>query len=468
MIKELQEMESRGFKILQKGVMKPKRPEQETPQLEMWRQQLSNQLNPKHPLVVLGARMDWKWFEGQFSEGFGDLGRAALPVRVVVGLLYLKHAENLSDEMLLERWVENPYWQHFCGFEHYQWKAPCDPSSLTRWRQRLGEEGCEKLLKETLRLAMELRCLNVSHLREVIVDTTVQPKNVSYPTDARLLERVLKKVVASAQEQNLPLRQTYKRVSSRYVKKYSRYAHAQQFKRARASIRGLKCRLGRVMRDVRRKSEQMNQPLSPTLVYRLDLARRIHEQVLNPSATSKVYSVHEPDVACIAKGKARQRYEFGSKVSIATSVHRTWVLGVRNFSGNPYDGSTFKEAIAGIERITGASVRRAFVDKGYRGCQHWPAHVEVFVSGRKRLSKRNARLLKRRQAIEPIIGHIKQEHRLGRNFLKGTLGDVLNAWLSAIGFNFRKLMRILRALWSLWWIALFSSLQPLRRSPATP
>ena len=441
--------------------MKPSRPESELPQLEMYRTRLETFLKPNHPLLVIGKKVDWSWFEGRYAGHFGEGGGPyALPVRLVVGLTYLKHAESLSDEELIEKWVENPYWQHFCGFEYFQHKAPCDPSNLTRFRQRLGEEGMQQMLQETLRIATSEGALKHQQLREVIVDTTAQEKAIAFPTDAKLVHKAREKLVGQAQRDSIVLRQSYKRVSKHRLHKYARYSHAKQFNRARRVLKSMRTLLGRVMRDVRRKVQTSGAPMSEAMKTQLSLASRVHEQTGNRSAKNKVYSLHEPHVACIAKGKAHKPYEFGSKVSILTTAEGAWVLGVKNFAGNPYDGSTLKAAIADAEGSTGVKVQTAYVDRGYRGAVHFPDHVTVIIAGRKRLSRRQHRLLKRRNAIEPVIGHMKQDHRLGRNFLKGTAGDAANALLAGVGFNFRKLLRWLRRLFVFvqlaligWWLA---------------
>jgi transposase, IS5 family len=426
--------------------MKPRPSEQQVPQKQLFRVRLETFIDLKHPLVQLAKRIDWAWLEQQFSQGFGETGPSALPVRFVVGLIMLKQLENVSDEGFEQKWPENPYWQYFCGFEYFQHQFPADSSSLSKWRKRMGTEGAQKLLSETLRIAVEAKLVKTQVLTEVVVDTTVQQKNVAFPTDAKLLHTIREKLVQCAEREGLSLRQSYRRISKLLVFKYGRYLHARQFNRAQKMVKALRIRLGRVMRDVRRKWEQTGQEMSESLVQWLRLGMRIAEQTRSKSAKNKVYSVHEPQVACIAKGKARTPYEFGSKVSVVTTVKGSWVLGMKSFTGNPYDGSTLRAAIIDAESISGVGIKTIFADKGYRGTVHWPETARVILSGRKRLEPRLKRLLKRRQSIEPIIGHLKSEHRFGRNFLKGTLGDELNAILAGVAFNLRKLVRALRRL----------------------
>lgn len=423
------------------GKMKPKKSEKDEPQKQLFQTPLVQFLDMKHPLVDLAEEIDWGWFEEKLSQGFGKRGPQALPVRLVVGLNYLKHEENLSDEQLLEKWVENPYWQYFCGYEYFQKELPCDATSLTKWRGRLGKDGAEMMLQETLRIASKEKLLKPKQVTQVVVDTTAQVKNITYPTDGKLLFKASEKLVKQAKSEGLELRQTYVRVQKRLAFKYARYCHAKQFRRARKASKAMSVRLGRIMRDIRRKSAATPLGLTGRMKHWFWLAERIQSQVKDKSLPNKVYSLHEPHVACIAKGKAHSPYEFGSKVSVTSTIKGAWVLGVKNFQGNPYDGSTLRSVVADCERMTGARIKTAFVDKGYRGKIHWPEDVNVIVSGRKRLPPSLAKLLKRRQAIEPVIGHMKHDFRMRRNFLSGVRGDEMNSLLAGTAFNFRKLLR---------------------------
>jgi transposase, IS5 family len=443
--------------------MKPKRPEQAESQLRLDAKRLETFLDMRHPLIAVGNRMDWGYFEQALSEEFSARGGPkASPVRLIVGLMFLKHSENLSDEALIEKWVENPYWQYFCGFEYFQHKPPCDPTMMTRWRKRMGEEVVKRMLQETLRMAMDEKLVKPAQLKQVVVDTTVQEKAITFPTDAKLLFTAREKLVEQAEADELTLRQTYRRVGKNALYKSSRYAHAKQYKRHRRVIKKMRTQLGRVIRDISRKAAKSGQPMTEKMLRLLGLAKRVHEQTHSREAKNKVYSLHEPDVACIAKGKAHKPYEFGSKVSIASTIRGAWIVSVKSFGGNPYDGSTLKEVVQDIEGITNIPVQTAFVDKGYRGTVHWPEHVDVIVSGRKRLSPTMKRLLNRRQAIEPIIGHLKHDHRLDRNFLKGKLGDALNAMLAGAAFNFRKICAYFRRLFVLFLVSLAAVLAPPR------
>lgn len=271
------------------------------------------------------------------------------------------------------------------------------------------------------------------------VDTTVQEKAIAFPTDARLYHKARCVLVGEAQRAGLELRQSYKRVGKRALQKQGRYAHAQQLKRARKETRKLRTYLGRVIRDIQRKAAASGTELSGRLPVYLERAARIHRQ--QRADKQKLYRMQAPEVECISKGKEHKKYEFGCKVSVVTTSKRGWVVGMAALHGNPYDGHTLKAAHAQVATLTGVTPEEVFVDKGYRGSQHHPAGVAVYISGR-RLKGTLKRLLRRRSAIEPVIGHLKQDHRMKRNYLQGKDGDCINALLVGCGFNLRKLLRV--------------------------
>lgn len=394
-------------------------------------------LNPEHPLVQLADKIDWPGFDAAFADSYSeDLGAPAKAIRLMVGLQYLKYTFNESDESVVDRWVENPYWQYFCGFTHMQHEAPIDPSSMSRWRQRVGGDRLERLLRETIDLAVREKQLPPRDLAQVTVDTTVQEKNITYPTDSKLLYTAIRKLVKAATERGVPLRQSYRRVGKRAAMRVGRYAHARQFRRMRRELRRLRTWVGRLIRDIARK---VGMP-DPLLARVLERAERIRSQ--QPQDSHKLYSWHEPEVQCISKGKARQRYEFGQKVALATTNRSNWIVAARLMPDNPYDGHTLAATLAAAESITGRTVTDAYVDKGYRGhgCQS-ETRVHVAGAGSKTVSRSERRRRRRRSAIEPKIGHLKSDHRVGRCFLGGLQGDAINIVLAAAGANLRKLLR---------------------------
>src|SRR5215208_3347070 len=433
--------------------MRP-RERSETGEQDLFRSRLDQIIDMKHPLVTLGRTVDWGFLEGRFGEVYDDdPGRPPLPTRLMAGLAILKHTYDLSDEVLCERWVENPYYQYFCGEEFFQHRLVFDRSSLTRWRNRMGEERLAALIQESLSVAVKTKAIKPSELSRVIVDTTVQPKNVTFPTDAKLLNRAREKLVRLAQRQGVALRQSYARVGKFALIQHQRYAHAKQFKRARRKFKTLRTYLGRVIRDIGRKIEG-NGALEAAFAKLLPLARRVREQQQRQRGP-KVYSLHAPEVECIGKGKAHRPYEFGVKVSVATTIGHAkggqFVTHVKALPGNPYDGHTLATVIPDLEAAVGAELERVITDAGYKG-HHAPAEkrFRVYVAGQKSgLTAAIKRAFRRRAAVEPVIGHLKAEHRMGRNHLAHSTGDAINAVLATVGYNFRLLIRWLAVLWAL-------------------
>lgn len=437
--------------------MKP-RSRSESGQLDLFRARFEQLLNLDHPLCVLAGQIDWARFDAAFAECYcPDTGAPAKAIRLLVGLHYLKHAFNLSDEALVERWVENPYWQYFCGFKTMQHEVPLHPTSLTKWRQRVGEEQLLELLAETIATAQREGHATRQDLSRVNVDTTVQEKNITHPTDSKLYHRAIVKLGEAAKQRGVKLRQTYVRVAKHAAIKVDRYAHAKQFKRMRRQLKKLRTWLGRVIRDVRRKVPQPDTALAELL----QLCDRLHAQ--QPTDKKKLYSLHEPDVMCISKGKARQRYEFGQKVSVTTSNRGNWIVGVDLCKANPYDGHTLAQAIATVERTAGVTVTDAYVDKGYRGHDYQgAATIHIPGTSTRNLTRTQKQHRRRRSAVEPKIGHLKSDHRLGRCFLKGLAGDAINLVLAAAGSNLRKL---LGAIASALFCCLWSLFTTARRGP---
>ena len=416
--------------------MKPRRSPDKSRQKDLFRPELTKIIDSSHHLVKLAKVVDWDHMDESFGKTFcPDNGRPAVSTRLMVSLHYLKYTHNLSDDDVVSAWVENPYWQYLSGMKFFEHEVPIHPSSMTRWRKRIGEAGAEELLKETIAAGLRLKAVKPSQLKRVNVDTTVQEKDVRFPTDARLYDRARQRLVDAAKERGIRLRQNYNRKSKHLLAQQSRYAHARQMKRAKGCTRTLRTYLGRVIRDIERKHAKPDTEVQSLL----EIASRIFHQIKKDK--NKVYSVHEPSVECISKGKAHKRYEFGCKVSVAATSRGGWFVGARAIHGNPYDGHTLKDALDQIERIA-RRPEHAFVDMGYRG-HGYTGEVEVHVDKRRRgrTAKSLWRWMKRRAAIEPGIGHLKREHRMDRNRLKGIEGDRINAILSAAGMNFRKLLR---------------------------
>jgi IS5 family transposase len=397
-------------------------------------------LDHSHMLFRLSGKINWLYLEETIGKNYEDgLGRPSTSTRLIVGLHYLKYLENKSDEEIVKGFVQNPYWQYFCGCEYFEHTLPLHPTTLVKWRKKIGISKLEKLLEETINIAKREMFIDFFELQRVNVDTTVQEKAITFPTDAKLYHKMRRLLVKAAKAHAIPLRQTYERVGQRAFVMQSRYSHARQMQRSRAQLRKLKTYLGRIVRDIERKCIEVDTKLQNLL----RIAKRILTQKREDS--NKIYSIHASEVECISKGKAHKKYEFGCKVSIVTTSRKNWIVGVDALHENPYDGHTLISSIAQVERLVGQRPTQAFVDRGYKGKKNYPDDVEVFVAGtKKKTTPTLSKYFKRRAAIEPIIGHTKTDHRMGRNFLLGKMGDRINAILSGCAFNLRKILNLLQ------------------------
>jgi transposase, IS5 family len=427
---------------------------------DMFRNRLDNMIDMRHELVRLAGLIDWKRFDEAFGSLYAEKGRPGLPTRLMVGLHFLKHARGVSDEQVCAQWIENAYFQFFCGETYFQTKLPLDRTSMSVWRGRIGPEKLEVLLAETLAAATRAKAVDPSQMQRVTVDTTAQTKAVAHPTDSHLLLRAIEWLNKLARKQGVNLRQSYLRLATRARREVGRLFHGGGHKQAMRYLRKMRTWTGRLVRDIERKIDG-RPDLEHACAPQLDRVKQFLAQ--KPDDKNKIYALHAPEVECIAKGKARTRYEFGVKVSIAVTNARAdggqFVLGIRAVPGLPYDGHTLKDQIAQVERLTGVAVTRAYVDKGYRG--HGLATPDVHVSqSQAKRTPTIKRELRRRSAIEPIIGHAKSDGLLERNHLAGARGDAINAVLVGAGHNIRLLLAWLRELLSLIFALLASALSP--------
>lgn len=414
--------------------MKPERDPHS--QGKLFEKELKEIIDLKHPLAQLSDSINWKRFEEKFGETYcPNNGRPGISTRTMVGLTCLKYIHNVSDEVVLMAWVENPYWQYFCGERYFQHKAPCDRSNLSRWRKRIGEEGAEEFLQESLSVAQAQGLLKLRELKELYVDTTVQEKNIAYPSEANLLNRARIKLIDLAKEFGFKIRRSYTRDGRLRQIKAHRYAAAMQWNRARREIKRLRTILGRVKREIERQLTAENEPFFKEL---LELSGKILKMA---KGGAKLYSIHEPEVEAIGKGKMHKRFEFGVKVSVVTTRKSSFVLGCNAVHGNPYDGHTLKGALLGAERIVGKPLyAKVGVDLGYRG-HGIKERFSVFHPKLKRLTKVNRLFVRARSKIEATISFMKRCCRLGRNYLKGKLGDLMNALFSGAACNFSRILR---------------------------
>ena len=429
--------------------MRPKK-QNDVGQQDLFRNRLDQIINSSHPLCRLAKLIDWERLHKEFSPYYADVGRAGLPIRLMVGLNLLKHIYALSDEQVCVRWVENPYFQYFCGEIFFKHRFPIERSNLSHFRGRIKASTLEAILQESLAIACELGALKLKDVKSVAVDTTVQEKNITHPTEHGLMRKAIVKLSTVARRAGIKIRQSYVRVVQRAAIKVGRYIHAKQMRRAKRELKFIRIRLGRLIRDVERKANDASQELPLFFYDTLRKAKHIWKQ--KRGDPDYLYSWHAPEVECISKGKTRAPYEFGVKVSMATNLRASgekgkhFVLHAQAMHGRPYDGHTLKRAGENIEKIIGKMPDRLVADKGYKGHKWEDPRTKVFLSGQKRgVTPAIKRDIKRRSVIEPIIGHTKNDGLLRRNYLKGRKGDEINAILAGIGFNFRQIVATLAA-----------------------
>ncbi|WP_329905467.1 IS5 family transposase [Porphyromonas pogonae] len=399
---------------------------------------LDDLLNQQHPLYKLSHKIDWKRFEEAFSSLYcPDNGRPGKPIRLMCGLLILKHLRNISDESVVEQWSENAYFQYFCGMQEFTPSFPCNASELVHFRKRIGERGIELILAESIRVNDDKN--EKDHHDTAFIDSTVQEKNVTYPTDAKLHKKIVGKVLKIVRALNLPIRQSYTFVLKRIYRDQRFRNHPKNRKKALKADKRLRTIAGRLVRELKRN-------LGNNREY--DKLISLFERILSQrrNSTQKIYSIHEPDVQCISKGKEHKKYEFGNKVSIIRSMTGV-ILGASSFR-NEYDGHTIEQSLDQVKRLTGERIKKLAGDRGYRGKKEING-TQILIPDTPKAKdsyyqrKKKHRLFCKRAGIEPTIGHLKSDYRLGRNFYKGLFGDAINVMLAAAAYNFKRAMKLL-------------------------
>jgi transposase, IS5 family len=432
--------------------------DQKNAQSDIFTPLLANIIDMNHGLVKLGGQIDWSSLEKSFSLFYSKTGTPSKPVRLMAGLLILKQMFNLADEVIVEHWKQNPYYQYFTGEIHFKWNLPCDPSDLVHFRKRIGQDGALEILKASIDLHKD----RVLEATQVLVDTTVQEKNITFPTDTKLAVKIIENSHQIAEKEGVNLRQNYKRTLKNLLITCRFSSHPKRKKAAQKAMKKVKTIAGRIVRDLDRKMDLLGKDSFKEL-------KSMYIKVLNQTKSSKnkIYSLHEPETACIAKGKSHKAYEFGSKIGFATLPGSNIIIGVSHFSGNPHDSQTLTETLLRAEQLSGKTYQKVIVDRGYRGNSKI-GDCEVIIPNAakdKKLSyyqkKKKKALCRSRAAIEPIIGHVKADCRMAKNYLKGVLGDQINAILAGAAFNFRKALRRI-ALW-LYSFADFVLILPIKK-----
>ncbi len=389
------------------------------------------QLDHGHPLYILAGQVHWQEFEKAFAKHYSQtMGAPSKPIRLMVSLLILKQLRNLSDESVVEQWSENVFYQYFSGEQFYASRKPCVPTELVEFRKRIGEEGVEIIFKESIRInGKDSQDDNLSG------DTTVQEKNITYPTDDKLHKKIILKCQGIADKEDIDLRQSYKFI----VKKLSTIQRFRRNKggdvKARKASKKIKTIAGRLIRDVERKltADALNKH-----AFDLNLFKKILAQKKTDS--NKIYSLHEPDVKCYTKGKEHKRFEFGSKASLLVTQSTGVIVGALNFTDTLHDSKTLPASLEQYQRLMNKQPKNIFLDRGYRGPKkindtnlHTPKPDKNITASKRKQHKRRA-------AIEPVIGHLKHNYRMIRNYLKGTHGDAINLMLAASAMNFKRIM----------------------------
>ena len=394
------------------------------------------QLNHQHPLYILANTIRWNIFDEAFSKHYSTtMGAPAKPIRLMVSLLILKQLRNLSDESVVEQWSENAYYQYFSGESCFSSKLPCVPTEIIEFRKRIGEEGVELILKESIRINGK-----DGQKGTLSADTTVQEKNITYPTDDTLYKKIIHKCQKIAETENIELRQSYK-TTVKHLSILQRLRHRKAGDvKARKASKKIKTIAGRLVRDLERK-------LTTSSLQKWGTDLSLFKQVLQQkrSDSNKIYSLHEPDVKCFSKGKEHKKYEFGSKVSILVTQKTGVIVGALNFKDNLYDSNTLAQALEQHKRLTGLEAKQIFADRGYKGHKQIGNTTINIPKTNPKITLTQRIKHKRRAAIEPVIGHLKHDYRMIRNFLKGNFGDAINVMLAAAAMNFKRMMNLWKA-----------------------
>lgn len=403
-----------------------------TPQSSMF-SSLVDIIDQQHPLALLAHKIDWPCFEESFSRHYSQrMGKPAKPIRLMVSLLVLKQLRNLSDENIVLQWSENLYFQYFSGCMIFTPGLPCSATELVEFRKRIGTEGMELIFQESIRVNDD-----DSNDDTLSVDTTVQEKNITYPTDTKLHQKIIKKCIGIARKEGIALRQSY-RFTLKRLNILLRFQHTKtgsvQARKARKKIKTI---AGRLQRELCRK-------LSASALERYQQQLDIYHKVLQQkrSDRNKIYSLHEPEVKCYTKGKEHKRFEFGSKASILVTQNSGVIVGALNFNENIHDSKTLAPVLEQYERLMDRQPKEVYADRGYRGPKQVNNVAIKVPVPNKNITKSQRKKHSRRAAIEPVISHLKSDYRLVRNFLKGSVGDSMNLLLSAAAFNFKRVMNL--------------------------
>jgi transposase, IS5 family len=407
------------------------------PQSDLFKIALKDIVSERIDLVRLTSKIEWTEVETYFGPYYSEHGRPSVPTRTMVGLLLLKSMFSVADEELIPSWIQNPYWQFFCGEQYFRDRGPCDPSDLVHFRKRIGKTGGEYLLK----LSVQIHGKDAFEESQVLCDTTVQEKDITFPTDSKLYYAIIEQCWRIAQDNHIKLHQSFKFLSKSMRLKLRFAHHPKKKKEARHALKKLRSFAHKLIAQLKNR---MNEEQNALHKERFDLFERVLKQQKGDS--NKIYSLHEPDVYCMAKGKEHKTYEFGCKASIALTKTTGIIVAATTFEKNTSDVHTVEQTLEQISYTTDKLPEELICDRGYRGkTKVKDCKISIpkpLADSASRYQKKQIQLkFRRRAAIEPIIGHLKYQHRMARNFLKGTAGDFMNCVLAAAGFNLKKMLR---------------------------
>jgi IS5 family transposase len=408
-------------------------------QRDMFRPMLEEFIDMRHELVLLGNKIDWKYFENEFAPYYSDNGAPSVPIRLMVGCLMLKHMYNLGDERIPGAWESNPYFQHFCGGVFFEYKFPFDPSDFVHFRNRVGEDGIGKIFAYSVKLhGKEV----VNRSRFVLSDTTVQENNTTFPTDAKLCKKVIDKCNKIAEKEGIKQRQRYTRESKQLVRDTYNGKHPKRAKQARKAKKRLKTIANIQLRELERK---MNEAQKKQYAEDFELYNRAVNQQKNDK--DKVYSLHKSFTRCIAKGKPHKPYEFGNKVGLVTTGKKgkKIITAIKAFIENPFDGHTIEPLLDQMNNNELKLPQELVYDRGGKGKSEING-VKIITPSKSRASdtayhkQQKRKKFRARAGIEPIIGHLKTDFRMDQNYLLGEKGIQINAFMAATAWNLKKMM----------------------------
>lgn len=421
---------------------------------ELFRPLLSSFIDMNHELVLLSEEIDWSYFEKEFEPLYSEKGKCAMPIRLMVSCLMLKHMYNYGDETLADAWVCNPYMQYFSGQAFFEHKFPCDPSDFVHFRHRIGEAGINSIFQYSVKLHGKS-----AEEKLVVSDTTVQGNNTTFPTDAKLYKKVVDGCNRIAKKEGIKQRQTYAKKTKNLMRETHNAQHPKRRKKAMSAQRQLKTIAGRQVRELERLlSEEAKKKYADII----GIYHRILEQVRTSS--NKVYSTHKPYTTCIAKGKAGKPYEFGNKIGMVTTAKSRIITAIMAFEGNPNDSKTIEPLLQQMEDNHQKLPKELAYDRGGRGAKEIKG-VKIILPGKPKSTdtpyeKAKKRYpFRRRAGIEPHFGHLKSDYRMQENYLWGKASSTINAMLAATAWNLMKMMRKLRLLCAEFWHTIFYNLQ---------